>query len=44
MRKARALQAILNKREAIKAKGHELLKVLQSEITHELSSPCFQVL
>ncbi|KAL2923517.1 Mitochondrial acidic protein mam33 [Bienertia sinuspersici] len=42
MRNVRALQAIRKNREAIKAKGLNLLKVLQSEITHELSSPCFQ--
>lgn len=42
MRKVRALQAIVKNGEAIKAKGLDLLKILQSEITHELSSPCFQ--
>ncbi|KAL9232596.1 hypothetical protein vseg_007691 [Gypsophila vaccaria] len=30
------------RKEAMKAKGLNLLKLLQSEITHELSSPCFQ--
>ncbi|XP_021741044.1 uncharacterized protein LOC110707331 [Chenopodium quinoa] len=42
MRNVRAMQTILKNREAAKAKAFDLLKILQSEITHELSSPCFQ--
>ncbi|KAK9671098.1 hypothetical protein RND81_12G007000 [Saponaria officinalis] len=42
MRKKAVALAMRMKRDAMEAKGLNLLKVLQSEITHELSSPCFQ--
>ncbi|KAH9623625.1 hypothetical protein KSS87_018687, partial [Heliosperma pusillum] len=41
MRRGKAWE-IIRKRNAFKSKGLDLIKILQSEITHQLSSPCFQ--